>query len=62
MASAAQSRISTIYSPKLSPAEMKKAQKEVVEDTLSLVREKFATMTREEQAALTARIVARKVR
>jgi len=41
---------------------MKTAQKKVVEDTLVLVREKFATMTREEQAALTSRIVARKIR
>jgi len=62
MASATRPRIQRVRSRKLSPAEMKKAQKEVVEDTLALVREKFATMTREEQAALTTRIVARKVR
>ena len=62
MASATAPRIRGICSSKPSPAEMKKAQEQVIEDTLALARAKFATVTREEQAAITARIAAIRIR
>jgi hypothetical protein len=63
MGVAARPRIRTTRSANLSSLPKKRKMREqVVEDTLDLVREKFSTMTREEQSAMTARISAIKVR
>jgi hypothetical protein len=62
MASTVQPRIRAIRPLKLSPAELKEAQEQVLEDTLALARKKFASVTKEEQAAIAARIAAIEVR
>jgi hypothetical protein len=62
MGVATRPRIRATRLAKLSSVLKKKAREQVVEDTLDLVKEKFSTMTREEQTAMTARISAIKVR
>ena len=46
----------------LSAAQKKRAQQQVLDETMELAKAKFSSQTREEQCAMTARILAIKTR
>jgi hypothetical protein len=62
LASTARPRIRVTRPSKPSSPKRTKAQEQVVEDTMALVRAKFSKMARAEQSSMTARIEAIKVR